>query len=127
MSRRNRFVLEWSAVIFAAPCAISMSLAMPTAEAATASWNANTESDLAGYNLYRAPGSCATPGAFAKTDTYAKTVTSGAVTNPSVDGTYCFRLTAFDAANNESPFSTSVEVPLNVVPPVAPAGFTVKP
>jgi hypothetical protein len=126
MSRRNRFVLEWSAVIFAALCAISMSLAVPTAEAATASWNANTESDLAGYNLYRAPGACANPGAFAKTDSYAKTATSGPVTNPSADGTYCFKLTAYDTAANESPFSTSIEVNLNVVPPLAPTGLTVK-
>jgi len=107
-------------------CALAF-VALPfLAFATTASWNANTESDLAGYNLYRAPGSCATPGAFAKTDTYAKTATSGPVTNPTVDGTYCFRLTAFDTANNESPFSTSAEDTINAVPPAAPTGLTVK-
>lgn len=97
-----------------------------TAYATTASWNANTESDLAGYNLYRAPGSCASPGAFAKTDTYTKTAVTGPVTNPAVDGTYCFVITAFDTATNESVFSTKVEKLLNVVPPAATTGLVIQ-
>lgn len=98
-----------------------------SAYAATAEWQANTESDLAGYNLYRAPGACAAPGPFALIDTYSRTATSGPVTNPATDGVYCHRLTAFDTANNMSPFSALVEHTYNVVPPVAPRSFVIRP
>lgn len=97
------------------------------AMAATASWNANAEPDLAGYRLYRAPGACANPGAYATVQTYPREATSGAIPNPSIDGRSCHRMTAFDTAGNESPFSLTVEFDYNVVPPVAPTGFAVTP
>lgn len=95
--------------------------------AATASWTANKEADLAGYNLYLAPGACATPGAFAKVATYAKMATSGAVPI-AADGTYCGKMTAFDTGGLESTtFSNTAEVTVNVNPPVAPAAFGMAP
>lgn len=93
--------------------------------AATASWDAVVDPELQGYRLYRAPGVCANPGAFATLQTYGL-VTSGAVPNPTVNGTYCHRLTAFNAAG-ESPFSNTVELKYVVNPPLAPRNFTVIP
>lgn len=93
--------------------------------ATTASWDAVVDPDLQGYNLYRAPGACATPGAFAKVNTYGL-VTSGPVVNPTANGTYCHKITAFNPAG-ESLFSNTVEFKYVLFPPAAPQNLSVKP
>jgi len=93
-------------------------------------WDGNTETDLAGYNLYES----ATPGgqdysspaltSFDATDTTAILILD--------DGTYCWTLTAFDVVGNESGASNEVCISLpndaqnyDKTPPGAPGFFGV--
>lgn len=67
------------------------------AVSATVNWNANTESDLAGYRVYYG----AAPG------TYSQTVDVGLTTSHSITGlvdgsTYYISVTAYDTSGNES-------------------------
>ena len=86
------------------------------AQAATVqvSWNANTEADLAGYNVYYGTES----GTYG--EPVSTTETSQLLTlTPEVGTTYYFAVTAYDTSSNESAFSE--EVSLFVPDPTAPA------
>lgn len=108
--------LVWCAVIIAGLVGASTSFA------ATATWTESADAD--GYRLYRAAGACTAPGAFAIIETYGA-VTTGPVPNPAANGTYCYKLTAYNFAG-ESPFSNTVQLRSVTNPPAAPQNLSVK-
>jgi fibronectin type 3 domain-containing protein len=84
-------------------------------------WTANTETDLAGYKLYRGLGASA-PTFLAA---FPKTATSGSdATVPNTSQTVTYNLTAVDNAGNESAHSAVATVTVDATPPQAPTGLT---
>lgn len=89
----------------------------------TVSWDANTESDLAGYKVYRGTTS----------RDYDQAANVGNVTAHTwLDlpaGTYYFAVTAYDAAGNESDFSDEVSITIepdqDTMPPAPPQNVRV--
>lgn len=85
-------------------------------------WDANSESDLAGYRLYQT----SSPGGYvfgeanavgvipAGTETFTLTM--------NVDGTFFWVVTAYDTADNESGPSNEVTTEVNFKPPSPPTG-----
>lgn len=69
------------------------------------SWNANPESDIAGYNLYRNE---LTPGEYQKVNSQLVTGTSYTDTGVINDMEYYYTVTAVDDSNNESGYSNEV-------------------
>jgi len=77
--------------------------AIPGINAITLTWNANTESDLKGYNIYRG----------STTGEYSLLTSVGEVTQyideeVSSETTYYYVITAIDTYSNESPYSSEV-------------------
>lgn len=95
----------------------------------TLTWNANTEADLGGYKIFFAPQSCTAQGPLAPLVVGGNAVQVGKVVTykhvgiPSIDGTLCWEITAFDTSGNESGRSNRVSKVVNMVPPVAPTGL----
>jgi fibronectin type 3 domain-containing protein len=85
------------------------------------SWNANQESDLAGYKMYWGNVS----------RTYSTNIDVGnqtmfTVPNLAEGKKYYFACTAYDTSNNESDYSNEVSVTIaDVTPPGAPTNVTV--
>lgn len=107
-----------------------MLLASPVLAAdATLTWNANTESDLAGYKLFRGQINCSAAGPLQPLVKNGSDVQVGKVTTyfdaglPAIDGTICYEIKAYDTAGNVSPASNRVSKALNAIPPVAPTGL----
>jgi len=112
--------------------ALALVLSMVVCEAAwgatlnlKATWTANTESDIAGYNLYRTDGtrtkvnSTLIPHPPSLPYSFSVTVPDGS------SGTLTFVLTAVDTANNESVDSTPASYSYDFVSPSAPKNLTV--
>jgi len=84
---------------------VTLTVSAPSTTSATLTWNANTESDLAGYKVYRATAS----GAYgAPIATLQGNVTSYVATGLQSGTTYYFVVTAYDLAGNESAHSNEV-------------------
>ncbi|MBI2450946.1 MAG: fibronectin type III domain-containing protein [Parcubacteria group bacterium] len=77
---------------------------------ATLSWNANTETDLAGYKIYYGtlPRTNSCPLGGYPNNINAGNVTSYVFSNLTDGQTYYFSITAYDASSNESCFSSEV-------------------
>ena len=84
-------------------------------------WDANIESDLAGYRLYRGTSS---GGPYVMVLEIAEQDTT--CTDPKVaDGTYFWVLTAYDDDGLESGYSTEETTTLDSSAPDPPGGFTI--
>ena len=84
---------------------VSVTVSATTASSVALSWNPNTETDLAGYNIYQgtSSGNYATPVA-----TITSPTTSYTATGLQTGTTYFFAIKAYDIAGNESLFSNEV-------------------
>ena len=85
--------------------AATLTVSAPTTSSATLTWDPNTDTDLAGYKIYRATASGVYGAALGTVP--AGTVTYQA-TGLSANTTYFFVITAYDDAGNESSFSNEV-------------------
>ena len=84
---------------------VSLTLSATATGTATLSWNAGSESDLAGYKVYRGTAS-GTYGA--PLTTLPKTTVSYTTTGLQTGTTYFFVITSYDSSGNESTFSNEV-------------------
>lgn len=104
---------------------------MSYAASALLTWTPNTDSDLAGYKVYRGNGVCAigplqplVVGGVA-VSVLAPLAAYTDSTVPTFDGSLCYEITAFDTAGNESLRSNRATKAVNLVPPVVPMGLTI--
>lgn len=83
------------------PVSLTVSPGKTTSSSATLNWNANTETDLAGYKIYvgTQSGTYGAPIVLGIANTYQ-------ITNLTIGTTYFFAITAYDKAGNESPHSS---------------------
>ncbi len=85
----------------------------------TVAWNANSDSDLAGYKIYYGNSS-----RNYSTTVDVGNVTSHRVTNLVADDPYYFAATAYDFSGNESAYS---EEAVYDMPPAIPTNFRIAP
>jgi len=84
---------------------VSLTIRATTASQANLFWNANSETDLAGYKVYQGTAS---GGYGAPVATLPKTTTSYIATGLQTGTTYFFTVSAYDSAGNESIHSNEV-------------------
>ena len=81
-------------------------------------WDANTETDLAGYRLYQKTDSAVPP--FVKIQDIPNRTTTASVTGLDSAHSYSFAVTAYNTAGIESGYSNIVTIP---AAPIAPANL----
>lgn len=99
-----RFIPVGAAIEFVAPNAPTNLVAIAKAESIHLDWTANSESDLAGYTIFRAESS---GGPY---NTIARNVTSTSFVDNSVtiSGSYFYKIKAVDKSLNSSVYSSEV-------------------
>ena len=97
-----------------------MVFGIPGVQQWKATWDANTDEDLAGYYLYWRT----TDSVFTDTNKIdCQLYTSHSLTD--IPGNTILALTAYDTSNNESEYSTEVPFTVDSIPPVAPGGLSI--
>ena len=91
----------------------------------TLGWDANTETDLAGYRIYKsnAPGIYEYGADHCAIEVAAGTETATIIV---IDGVWFFVATAFDTSDNESGSSNEVTEIFDSIPPAAPTNTVIK-
>ena len=90
--------------------ALALLIAGPALAAdVTLQWDANTETDLAGYRLYQQADSAVPP--FVKVQDLPKSAQTASVTGLDPTHSYSFAVTAYNTAGLESAYSNIVTVP----------------
>jgi len=84
-------------------------------------WDANTETDLAGYKLYQSAGPTGTK---ALIQTIVKPTVTASVVGLA-DGNWCWVVTAYDGSGNESGYSNQVCLQADTQAPAAPRNLRV--
>ena len=84
---------------------VTLTVSTPATSSATLTWNANTDSDLAGYKIYRATTS---GGYGAPIATLQGNITTYIAAGLQSGTTYFFVITSYDSAGNESLYSNEV-------------------
>lgn len=97
-------------------CLLTLAFTAHAADVAL-TWDANTETDLAGYRVYQGSGSA--PATFTKVQEITAPTTSATIKG--LDNTsHSFAVTAYNTAGLESSYSNVVTIPAT---PIAPAGL----
>lgn len=135
MRFKNPFIVGFMVVLLLAVSFLGSNLEAQTSNVTVSlSWNANTESDLAGYKVYRGQGTAQCSGtaplpALTANGTPVKvlapSITYTDATVARVEGPVCYELTAYDTSSNESGRSNRAQVVLNVNPPSSPQNLQV--
>lgn len=86
----------------------------------TLNWNANSESDLDGYNVYRAEESFSSVSGLTPLNSQLLSENGFTDTNVANGTTYYYRITALDEDENESSASTMLEITPFATPPSRP-------